>query len=141
VCRIVFVLSLFSAALLYAQDTGTITGTVRDNSGAVIPGAEVKVTSSAGGNDRTTTTNDDGEYLAAGLPGGTYNLSISAKGFKAYKANGVVLRVGQKARVDAVLPVGAEATEVVVQGEALNQVETQSSELAGTVTGKQISQL
>jgi hypothetical protein len=139
--RIVFLLALFSATLLHAQDTGVITGTVRDSTAAVIPGADVKITANAGGNDRATTTNSDGDYLAAGLPGGTYNLTISAKGFKTYKANGVVLRVGQKARVDATLAVGDIATEIVVQGEQLNQVETQSSELAGTVTGRQITQL
>jgi len=141
VSKIVFVMALFSVTFLHAQDTGAITGTVRDNTGAVIPGAEVKVTAAAGGNDRTTTTNSDGDYLAAGLPGGTYSLAVSAKGFKTFKANGVVLRVGQRARIDATLPIGDVATEVVVEGESLNQVETQSSELAGTVTGRQISQL
>ncbi len=143
--RIAICLAILTAlvvpVLVTAQDTGTITGTVRDNSGAVIPGADVKVSAGAGGNDRATTTNSDGDYLAAGLPGGTYNLTISAKGFKTYRANGVVLRVGQKARVDAELAIGDVATEVVVQGEQLNQVETQSSELAGTVTGKQLTQL
>ena len=79
--------------------------------------------------------------MDAGLPGGTYNLTITAKGFKTFKGNGVVLRVGQKARVDAYLAVGDIATEIVVQGEDLNQVETQSSDLSGTVTGRQISQL
>jgi hypothetical protein len=132
---------LAGSGLLSAQDTGAITGTVRDSSGAVIAGAEVKISATAGGIDRTTTTNSDGDYLAAGLPGGTYALTISAKGFKTYKASGIVLRVAQKARVDATLPVGDVATEVVVQGEQLNQVETQSSELAGTVTGRQITQL
>src|ERR1017187_10061560 len=83
----------------------------------------------------------DVDYLAAGLPGGTYNLAISAKGFKTFKGNGVVLRVGQKARVDAALVIGDILTEIVVQGEQLNQVETQSSELAGTVTGKQMTEL
>src|ERR1017187_9231916 len=77
----------------------------------------------------------DVDYLAAGLPGGTYNLAISAKGFKTFKGNGVVLRVGQKARVDAALVIGDILTEIVVQGEP------QSPELSGTVTGKQISQL
>jgi hypothetical protein len=125
----------------FAQDTGVITGTVRDNSGAVVPGAEVKVSSRAGGVDRTTTTNSSGDYLAAGLPGGTYDLIISAKGFKTFKADGIVLRVAQKARIDADLQVGQVATEVTVEGAQLNQVETQSSELAGTVTGKQITQL
>jgi Carboxypeptidase regulatory-like domain len=130
-----------AAVGLQAQDTGVITGTVRDNSGAVIQGAEVNVSGAAGGNERTTTTNADGEYLAAGLPGGTYNLTISAKGFKTYKADGIVLRVAQKARVDATLAVGNVQTEVIVQGTELNQVDTQSSELAGTVTGRQVTQL
>ncbi len=138
---IVLLLGMFSAASLQAQDTGVITGTVHDNTGAVIQGADVKISGTAGGIERTTTTNSDGDYLAAGLPGGTYNLAITAKGFNTFKGNGVVLRVGQKARVDATLTVGNVTTEVVVQGELLNQVETQSSDLSGTVTGRQISQL
>src|SRR6202166_3565628 len=124
-----------------AQDTGAITGTVRDSSGAVVPGATVQITSRAGGNDRTLTTNSDGDYLAAGLPGDSYDITVTSQGFKTFKAKGVVLRVAQKARVDATLSIGQLATEVVVEGEQLNQVETQTSELAGTVTGKQMTQL
>jgi len=130
-CGVAVLLAVFSAANLHAQDTGVITGTVRDNTGAVIQGADVKISGTAGGIERATTTNSDGDYLAAGLPGGTYNLAISAKGFKTFKGNGVVLRVAQKARVDATLAVGDIGTEIVVQGEQLNQVETQSSDLAG----------
>ena len=132
---------LCAASLLPAQDTAAITGTVRDNSGAVVPNADVKITNPAGGFDRATTTNSDGDYLAAGLPAATYNLSVSAKGFQTYQVKDVVLRVAQKLRVDAALQVGAVTTEVVVQGENVAQVETQSSELAGTVTGRQITQL
>jgi hypothetical protein len=141
VCGIVVLLGVFLAPGLQAQDTGAITGTVRDNSGAVIRGADVRISGTAGGIERATTTNSDGDYLEAGLPGGTYNLTITAKGFKTFKGNGVVLRVGQKARVDAALQVGDVATEIVVQGDQLNQVETQSSELSGTVTARQITQL
>ncbi|MGA3105696.1 MAG: carboxypeptidase regulatory-like domain-containing protein, partial [Terriglobales bacterium] len=134
-------LAMFAVASASAQDTGDITGTVRDNSGAVVQGASVKISGTAGGIERATTTNSDGDYLAAGLPGGTYIVIISAKGFKTFKGNGVVLRVGQKARVDAELAVGDIGTEIVVQGEQLNQVETQSSDLSGTVTERQLSQL
>ncbi len=134
-------LAMFAVTTLSAQDTGDITGTVRDNSGAVVQGASVKISGTAGGIERTTTTNSDGDYLAAGLPGGTYIVIISARGFKTFKGNGVVLRVGQKARIDATLAVGDIGTEIVVQGEDLNQVETQSSEVSGTVTGKQLSEL
>src|SRR6202158_932266 len=140
-CGIVVLLAVFVAANLHAQDTGAITGTVRDNSGAVIQGADVKISGAAGGIERATTTNSDGDYLAAGLPGGTYNLIISARGFKTFKGKDIVLRVGQKARVDATLAVGDIGTEIVVQGEQLNQVEIQSYELAGVVTGKQMTQL
>src|SRR5260370_27524137 len=140
-CGIAVLLAVFVATKLHAQDTGVITGTVRDNTGAVIQGADVKISGTGGCIERATTTNSDGDDLVAGLPGGTYNLTITAKGFKTFKADGVVLRVAQKARVDAALAVGDIGTEIIVQGEELNQVETQSSELSGTVTGTQISQL
>jgi hypothetical protein len=140
-CGIVMLVALFATGSLRAQDTGVITGTVRDNSGAVIQGASVKISGAAGGIQRSTVTNSDGDYLEAGLPGGSYNVTITAKGFKTFKGNGVVLNVGQKARVDASLVVGDIGTEIVVQGDQLNQVETQSSDLSGTVTGKEISQL
>src|SRR5260221_11855848 len=138
-CGIAVLLAVFAATNLNAQDTGVITGTVRDNTGAVIQGADVKISGAVGGIERATTTNSDGDYLAAGLPGGTYNLTITAKGFKTFKGNGVILRVAQKARVDATLAVGDIGTEIVVQGEQLNQVETQTSELAGTVKGKHVT--
>src|SRR5438067_2096546 len=137
----VLLLLLCAAPLLPAQDTAAITGTVRDNSGAVVPNADVKVTNPAGGLDRATTTNADGDYLVAGLPAATYNMSISSKGFETQPVKEVVLRVAQKLRVDASLQVGSVTTELVVQGENVAQVETQSSELAGTVTGRQITQL
>ena len=98
-----------SPSQFLAQDTGAlITGTVHDSSGAVVPGATVKITSAAGGNDRTLTTNSDGDYLAAGLPGGNYDITVSAAGFKTFKAKGVALRVAQKARVDATLTRGPD---------------------------------
>jgi len=75
------------------------------------------------------------------LPGGSYNILVTAKGFQKYSATGVVLDVAQKIRVDIQLTVGAITEIVEVTGESVVQVETQSSELSGTVTGKQIDQL
>ena len=66
----------------YAQDTGYISGTVIDKSGAAVAGADATLTSTGGTLTRTTTTNNDGAYVIAGLPGGTYNLSVTAKGFQ-----------------------------------------------------------
>src|SRR5271165_2051397 len=121
--------------------TSSITGTVKDSSGAAIAGATVVVTSPERGITRQMTTNSTGEYSEAGLPPGTYNIIVTATGFKKYQAKGVKLDVAEKARVDVPLEVGSISTEVIVQGENVAQVETQSSELAGTVTGKEITQL
>jgi hypothetical protein len=138
--RIVLLAAISCTAAL-AQDTGSITGTVKDPSGASISNAEVVVSSADHGIDRRTVTNSSGDYNESGLPGGVYDVSVTASGFKKYQAKGVKLDVAQKARVDVDLEVGATTTEVIVQGTEVAQVETQSSELAGTVTGKEISQL
>ncbi len=124
-----------------AQDSGAITGTVRDNSGAVIPNAEVVVTDVAQGTIHRTQTNGDGDYLAPALPPATYSVHITANGFQPYETKDIVLRASQKTRVDATLNVGNVKEAVTVQAEGVAQVETESSELAGTVTGKEISQI
>ena len=67
------VITLLMPCALYAQDTGYISGTVIDKSGAAIAGANVTVTNTAGSITRTTSTNGDGAYTIAGLPGDTYN--------------------------------------------------------------------
>ena len=124
-----------------AQDTGYISGTVTDKSGAAVVGAEVALSNSAGSLTRTTTTNADGAYVIAGLPGATYNLTVTAKGFQKYSARGVVLDVAQKSRIDIQLTVGAVTEVIEVTGEAVAQVETTSSALSSTITGKQIDHL
>src|SRR5205823_226768 len=126
---------------LFAQVTGQITGTVRDNTGAVVSGAKITIHDTAKGADRTTTSNSDGEYLVSGLGVGTYDVIVAAPGFKTYTAKSLKLDIGQKTRVDVEMAVGAVNTEVIVQGAEVAQVETQSSDLSGVVTGRQITQL
>jgi len=137
----IMLLVLTFCAASGAQDTGSITGTVTDPSGAAVVSAAVVVASPDHGIDRHTVTNSAGEYNASALPGGTYNVIVTATGFKKFQAKGVVLDVAQKARVDVAMQVGAISTEIVVEGTNVAQVETQSSDLSGTVTGEQISQL
>ncbi len=132
---------LLAAAPVWAQVNGVITGTVRDHTGAAVVGAEVTVSDADKGIHRRTKTNSDGDYLVAGLGAGIYEVSMTAPGFAKYQATGVVLRVGEKIRVDTALVVGKVTSTMTVEGNAAGQVETQSSELAGTITGKQISQL
>jgi hypothetical protein len=129
------------AGMVQAQDTATLTGTVRDNTGAVIPDARVAIVNTATGEARQFTTNSAGEYVAAALPPGRYDLTVPARGFRTYTAKGVVLRVAQNARIDITLQVGDIHEEVVVRGEGLAQVNTESSELGGTITGKEVTQL
>ncbi|MBZ5678851.1 MAG: carboxypeptidase regulatory-like domain-containing protein [Acidobacteriia bacterium] len=138
--RIVLLVVTFCGAA-WAQDTGSITGTVKDPTGAAVPNADVVVTSPDHGINRHTVTNSSGDYNESALPGGTYDVIVTVPGFKKYQAKGVKLDVAEKARVDVTLQVGAATTEVLVEGTEVAQVETQSSELAGTVTGKEISQL
>ena len=136
----IFILSALAFGV-YAQDTGSISGTVRDNTGAVIAQANVSVRNTDTGATRKTTSNADGDYLAAAIPAGTYDLSITAAGFRRFEVQGIVIRVAQQSRVDATLLVGDVTSEVTIVGAGIAQVETDSSGLAGTVTTKQINQL
>ena len=128
---------LFAAA----QDTGYISGTVVDKSGAAVVGAQVVITGEGGNLTRTTATNSDGAYVVAALPGGTYDLSVSAPGFQKFTASKIVLTVAEKARIDVTLTVGSVTEEIVVTGESVAQVETTSSEIGSTISGKQVQQL
>jgi len=134
-------LSWAISARALAQDTASITGTVMDPSGASIPDAQITIENREHGIHRMTSTNSAGEFLVSGLRPGPYSLSIAMLGFKKYQAGGIVLRVAQNARANVTLQVGAASEEIIVSGENVAQVETQSPELAGTITGKQITQL
>jgi fructose-1-phosphate kinase PfkB-like protein len=118
----VLVLSIAVAAVAWAQDTASITGTVTDSSGAAIPHAQVVITDPEKGITRTSVSNESGDYLFASLPIGSYDLIVTSEGFKKYQAKGVILRVAEKARVNVALQVGTISTEVVVQGSEVAQV-------------------
>jgi len=126
---------------LFAQQSGAINGAVTDESGAVVANAQVTVTNTAQGTVFKTVTNSAGEYAAPALQAGTYNLQITAPGFKTFQANGIVLRVSRTERVDAKLEVGSVTAEVSVTGSDLGTVQTESPEISFTITGKQITQL
>jgi hypothetical protein len=134
-------LLLLCAPALFAQGTGSITGTVRDNTGAVLAKADVTLMNTATQTTLKTTTNVDGEFLFAAIPASTYDLTVTAAGFNTYDAKGIVLSVSQRARVDATMTVGEVRTTVTVEAAAATQVETESSEVSGVVTGKEVTGL
>ena len=135
------IVAVFASAIALAQETSSITGTVTDSTGAAVPNAQVTVSSPERGITRTTPTNESGDFLVGGLPAGPINVSVTAGGFKKFQAKAVILQVAQKARVDVSLQVGAAQEEITVEGSEVAQVETQQSDLAGAVNGKEITQL
>jgi len=139
--RMLWPLLILLAPTLFAQGTGSITGAVRDNTGAAVAKAEVTLTNIGTQTSLKTTTNAEGEYLFAAVPPGNYDIAISAVGFNTYNAKDIVLAVSQRARVDATLSVGEVKTTVTVEAAATTQVETESSEVSGVVTGKEVTGL
>ncbi len=139
--RILFFIALLALASSCWAQEGSLTGSVRDSSGAVIPNATVTVTSVQQGFVQTVTTNANGDYLVPGLLAGTYDINVKAQGFQQQLIKDVVLRVAEKARADATLTPGQVNTEVTVAGTSVAQVQTESAELSGVVTNKQIDQL
>jgi carboxypeptidase family protein len=139
--RLLLLAFAFTPAVLLAQDTAQITGTVTDPTGAAVSGAQVTLRSVGQGTTHTATANSSGDYLFSALPVGAYDMTVTAQGFKKYQASGIKLDVGQKARNDVQMQVGAAQETVNVEGSSVAQVETQSSELAGTISGKEVSQL
>jgi Carboxypeptidase regulatory-like domain/TonB-dependent Receptor Plug Domain len=137
---IVFTAIVLTAGACWAQDS-SITGSVRDSSGAAVPGATVTIVNSQKAISRTAATNASGEYLVSGLPAGNYDINVKAPGFQQYQVNGLVLRVADKARADAALTVGQVSSEITVAGVNVAEVQTESAELSGTITNKQIDQL
>ncbi len=127
--------------LALAQDTGSISGTVIDKSGAAVVGAQVLIGSVGGNVVRNTTTNGEGVYVAVALPSGVYDITISMEGFQKFVAKGFKLDVAQKARVDVTLTVGSISEQITVTGENVAQVDTIPQKLAATITGKQVQQL
>jgi outer membrane receptor protein involved in Fe transport len=123
------------AASMYAQTfRGTILGTVTDKSGAVIAGAQVNVRNVNTGLSRTTQTTADGSYSVSELPIGSYQVTVTQKGFQTFVADNVPVSVAGERRVDATLAPGQVESQVVVSAEALPQVETTSNTLGGTLT-------
>src|SRR5207248_5127597 len=94
---------LLVSGVLWAQATGQISGTVRDASGAVIPGVEVKVTQTATGASRTALSGEDGRYVFASLPLGPYMLEATQPGFTTHVQMGIVLQVDSNLTIDVPL--------------------------------------
>src|SRR5437016_4142335 len=90
----------------WAQATAQISGTVKDQSGAVLPGVEITVTQTATGAKRSAVTNETGNYVLASLPLGPYMLEAALAGFRSYVQSGIVLLVDASPVINVLLQVG-----------------------------------
>ena len=118
-----------------AISTAQISGTVKDQSGAVIPGAEIKATQTATGAVRTVVSDEGGGYVITSLPIGPYMLEVSLPSFRTYVRTGIVLQVNSNPTINAVLEVGQTSETLKVQADAA-MVETRSTGV-GTVIDNQ----
>ena len=132
-------LFLLAGIVVAQQETGQILGTVKDQSGAVVPGTTVTVRNKATSVERTTITGATGAFIVPSLLPATYEVSTTIAGFKPAKQD-VALSVGGRATANFTLVVEGVATEIVV-GEVVTRVNTESQTLTDVITTKQIDQL
>ncbi len=133
--------ALSLAAVGAAQTiTGAVSGTVTDASGAVVSGAAVTVTNTATGVVTNVTTNSAGVYSARFLQIGTYTTSITAPGFQTLTTKPFTLEVGQTAKVDGHLLIGAE-TQVSVESSLAPILNTEDSTIGTTLTANTIENI
>jgi Carboxypeptidase regulatory-like domain len=125
-----------NAQVLY----GSITGTVSDQSGAVIPNAQVSATNDQTGLKREATSDTAGQYRILDLPQGTYTISVTASGFQAYKKTSVEVTIGQVNQQDLQLTIGAQTQEVTVQG-SVAVLQTQKADVHTEITSYAVQNL
>ncbi len=132
---------LLIPALVSAQDaTARIAGTISDSTGAVIPGVQVTVTSTATQASRKATTNQDGYYQVLALPIGNYKVTAEHTGFRTVVSNEYKLLINQALRVDIKMEVGA-ASQTVEVGAQAAPVETVNATLGQSVTGRTLTNM
>ncbi|NOT44631.1 MAG: TonB-dependent receptor [Acidobacteria bacterium] len=143
VAGLVALLTLFAMPdrAVYAQGaTAQISGTVRDDSGAVLPGVDVTVTQTNTGLVRSTVSDGGGGYVLLNLPIGPYRIEATLQGFRSFQQTGVVLQVGSAPTINIVLGLGALEETVTVQA-AAPLVDTQRAGIGEVIENERIEEL
>src|SRR5579871_180594 len=138
--RVCSFLAVCAVAWAQAVSTSQIQGTVQDQSGLAVPGAEVKATETETGVSRTAVTGADGGYVLPNLPVGPYSLEVSKTGFSKYVQTGIVLQVGSNPTIDIPLKVGQVTEQVSVEANAA-MVETQATGVGNVMENQRILDL
>ncbi len=137
---LLLVLILIVPAAWAQMDTGTVTGVLHDEQGAVIANATVTIRNVDTGVATTTKANDDGTYQALGLIPGTYSVEATAQGFGPAKNPSVEVHVKTRAQVDFTLKVGATQEQIEVSESGI-QLQTQSADVGVVIGASQINDL
>jgi hypothetical protein len=125
----------------FAQsDSSAVSGTVSDQTGAVVPNAKVTLRNEATGVSNTVTSNDSGQYTVPNVRPGTYSVTVEATGFQSFKTSGVQVDPSIAKRVDALMRIGDTASSVVVEANS-NTVQTESAVLGQLVTQDQVKSI
>src|SRR5437867_2119295 len=137
---LVCVLLLIAAPLQAQLGTGTLSGTVFDQSGAVLPGARITVTNTGTGFRRETVSSETGDYRLAGLLPGAYELTVEFGGFSRFVRPSLTLQVDQNARIDVHLQVGSSTENVIVTAQA-PLLQSEQSSVGAVVDQRKITDL
>jgi outer membrane receptor protein involved in Fe transport len=120
---------------------GSIYGSVTDNTGAAIPNATVTVTDEAKGTVVTVQSNDSGAYTVEHLIPDTYDIKVALSGFQTFEAKGIKVFADTSPKVDAQLQVGAEATTVTVNADAIPVLKTDRADVSTEFTTQTLSDI
>jgi hypothetical protein len=134
-CLLSFAVNVFAQG-----DRGTITGTVTDPAGAVVPNATIEAKQTDTGALFPTTSTDTGNYTLSQLPVGSYELSVTAGGFKKFVRSNITVQVAQTLRVDVPLEVGASTESVTVSAEA-SLLKTETGDQSSNIQVQTLDQL
>ncbi len=129
---------LFACAACWAGQGGTLTGTVADPSGAVVPGATVIISNRESGLHQTLSTNSEGVFTSSDLPAGSYQIEIRQSGFGPLVETGLIVETGQTVTLNLKLEISHEATAVTVTESSLH-LETTDTALGDTIVATKIS--
>src|SRR6266481_9283686 len=129
-----------TCAEIRAQATAQISGTVTDQSGAVLPGVEVTATQTETGLTRSVVSNETGSYVLPNLPVGPYRLEAGLPGFRKFAQTGIVLQVGGNPVINISLAVGQVADTVEVQADAA-LVETRATGVGQVIDNVRVLEL
>jgi hypothetical protein len=127
-------------SLVWAQSTAQISGTVRDQSGAVLPGAGITVTQTDTAIDRTAVSDETGSFFLPNLAPGPYKIEIGLPGFRTYVQTGIVLQVNSNPVINAVLAVGEVTEQIAVEANAA-LVETRNVGVGNVIETERILEL